>query len=154
MNNNQRKIILIRANLFRSTKIIGRMNPFVKLITKNKEYKSSINKGGEKQPIWNSTELIEVQDGENIKLLIMDFNSRSNPELIAETTLSSHELNGYYGKKDVHFQNQLVGQIELQIQKKTEINPEYLGNFKQVQNILQNNQTNQETHLGPQYQYP
>ncbi|CAD8137478.1 unnamed protein product [Paramecium pentaurelia] len=148
MDVKKRKITLSRANLLRSTRIFSKMNPFVKLITKKQEYRSSISKAAEKQPVWNYTQIIEVDDGEDIKLQILDFNSRAEPELIAETILNSKELLGCILKKDVKYSNQVVGQIELEIQNKTNI----LDNY--VQRIQQINDNGIQKDLGPQFQYP
>ncbi|CAD8044309.1 unnamed protein product [Paramecium primaurelia] len=148
MDVKKRKITLSRANLLRSTRIFSKMNPFVKLITKKQEYRSSISKAAEKQPVWNYTQIIEVDDGEDIKLQILDFNSRAEPELIAETILNSKELLGCILKKDVKYSNQVVGQIELEIQNRTNI----LDNY--VQRIQQINNNGIQKELDPQFQYP
>ncbi|CAK78948.1 unnamed protein product (macronuclear) [Paramecium tetraurelia] len=149
MDDRKRKIVIKGANLTRSTKLFSKMNPFVKIITQKQQYRSSISKAAEKNPIWNDTELIEVDTGENIKLQILDFNSRVEPELIAETTLTSEELLGCVLKKDVFYQQQVVGQIELEIQKTIRQDANYVQN--RVQEFIN---TVQQQSLAPQFQYP
>ncbi|CAD8134958.1 unnamed protein product [Paramecium octaurelia] len=149
MDEKKRKIVIRSANLSRSTKLFSKMNPFVKIITQKQEYRSSISKAAEKRPVWNDTELIEVDIGENVKLQILDFNSRDEPELIAETTLTSKDLLGCVLKTDVFYKQQVVGQIELEIQKTIKQDGIYVQHI--AQEVIN---TVQQKCLGPQFQYP
>ena len=66
------------AILTRDTELIGKMDPFVKIIYNNKERKTNVKNEAGTTPIWNQSWKFHVNSEEMIKFDVADEDTFSN----------------------------------------------------------------------------
>lgn len=68
----QIEIWIIRAKLFRNTKCMGKMSPYVNLQVGQKTLKSSVSKKGGYDPAWSDVFTCDIPEEKSIEFKVMD----------------------------------------------------------------------------------
>ena len=64
---------MIEARLTRDTETFGKMDPYIKISTRQQQFKTAVKSGAGKTPVWNQTFNIDVKYiGDDITIQVYD----------------------------------------------------------------------------------
>ena len=83
---------VIEARLTRDTETFGKMDPYVKISTRQQQFKTAVKNGAGKTPMWNQTFNIDVKYiGDDMTVQVYDEDPGSD-DIIGEATMKLSAL--------------------------------------------------------------
>ena len=83
---------MIEARLTRDTEAFGKMDPYVKISTRQQQFKTNVKDGAGKQPVWNQTFNVDVKYvGDDMTIEVFDEDVGSDDK-IGEATVKLSAL--------------------------------------------------------------
>ena len=85
-------LTVIEARLTRDTETFGKMDPYVKISTRQQQFKTAVKNGAGKTPMWNQTFNIDVKYiGDDMTVQVYDEDPGSD-DIIGEATMKLSAL--------------------------------------------------------------
>ncbi|KAK3429157.1 elicitor-responsive protein 3 [Eucalyptus grandis] len=82
------EVLLVAAKGLENSDFLSNMDPYVILICRTQEKKSSVAQGQGAEPEWNETFLFTVSDGvSELRLKLMDSDNFSSDDFVGEATI-------------------------------------------------------------------
>ncbi|TNV80929.1 hypothetical protein FGO68_gene15261 [Halteria grandinella] len=113
------RITVIEANLYRSTDIFGKMDPFIQIKYGGKTLSTSIHKKGGKLPVWNETmEFAIISTLDEISIHCIDKDLLVD-DMVGETHLKIQELLDIQHTRNrgqlvtLHYKGKLAGELSI-----------------------------------------
>ena len=80
-------LTVIEARLTRDTETFGKMDPYVKISTRQQNFKTAVKNGAGKTPVWNQTFNIDVKYiGDDLTIQVFDEDPGSDDK-VGESTV-------------------------------------------------------------------
>ena len=109
-------LTVIEARLTRDTETFGKMDPYVKISSRQQQFKTNVKNGAGKTPVWNQTFNIEVKYiGDDLNLEVFDEDVGSDDK-IGEASFKLSALcanNGIDEWFTIAFRGKQSGQVHL-----------------------------------------
>ena len=109
-------LTVIEARLTRDTETFGKMDPYVKISTRQQNFKTAVKNGAGKTPMWNQTFNIDVKYiGDDMTVQCFDEDPGSD-DLIGECTMKLSALTVNGGLDEwfaIAFRGKASGQVHL-----------------------------------------
>ncbi|KAJ4956623.1 hypothetical protein NE237_013406 [Protea cynaroides] len=82
------EVLLVGAKGLENTDFLSKMDPYVVLICRTQEQKSSVASGQGSEPEWNETFVFTISDGvSELKLKLMDSDCGTQDDFVGEATI-------------------------------------------------------------------
>ncbi|XP_022732803.1 elicitor-responsive protein 3 [Durio zibethinus] len=82
------EVVLVSAKGLENTDFLSKMDPYVILVCRTQEQKSSVASGKGSDPVWNENFVFNVSEGvSELKLKIMDSDFGSHDDFVGEATI-------------------------------------------------------------------
>ena len=109
-------LTVIEARLTRDTETFGKMDPYVKISTRQQNFKTAVKNGAGKTPVWNQTFNVDVKYvGDDLTMQVYDEDVGSD-DLVGEATVKLSAFcinNGIDDWFQIAYKGKQSGQIHL-----------------------------------------